>query len=147
METLVRSCSKCGEMKSEDGFFRYKDRPQTECKRCIRKARQNADYHAHRAERIEKARAAYDRNPLKYCSAERKRRYGLTDETFEALKAKTSGACGVCGHVRAQMVIDHCHATNKVRGYLCGNCNRAIGMAKDDPAILRKLADYLECNR
>jgi hypothetical protein len=56
--------------------------------------------------------------------------------------------CEVCGSppVRGHKVLcwDHCHATGEFRGWLCASCNNALGMAKDDPAILRKLADYLE---
>jgi hypothetical protein len=39
---------------------------------------------------------------------------------------------------------DHNHITGKLRGILCHKCNVALGMAKDSPAILRALADYLE---
>jgi hypothetical protein len=34
-----------------------------------------------------------------------------------------------------------------IRGLLCVNCNLALGQLKDDPALLRKAADYLEANR
>lgn len=40
--------------------------------------------------------------------------------------------------------LDHCHRTNRVRGWLCSPCNRALGMIRDDPAVLRAAADYLE---
>jgi hypothetical protein len=52
-------------------------------------------------------------------------------------------ACLVCGDPDPTDV-DHCHATNRVRGILCGLCNRALGQAKDSPARLRALAAYLE---
>ena len=32
----------------------------------------------------------------------------------------------------------------RVRGLLCFACNTAIGQAKDDPALLRRMADYVE---
>lgn len=31
-----------------------------------------------------------------------------------------------------------------LRGLLCGKCNRAAGLAKDSPEVLRGLADYLD---
>lgn len=44
--------------------------------------------------------------------------------------------------------LDHDRVTGAVRGFLCGKCNVAIGMAGDSPSRLRQLADYLEsCNR
>jgi len=39
---------------------------------------------------------------------------------------------------------DHNHATNMFRGWICGHCNTALGMAQDSPTLLRAMADYLE---
>ena len=38
---------------------------------------------------------------------------------------------------------DHNHKTGHIRGELCGPCNRILGHAQDDPAILQGLIDYL----
>jgi hypothetical protein len=40
--------------------------------------------------------------------------------------------------------IDHCHKTRTVRGLLCGKCNVGLGYYDDNPAFLRKAADYIE---
>lgn len=37
-------------------------------------------------------------------------------------------------------------AYNKVRGLLCGNCNRAIGLLKDDIKSLERAIEYLKNN-
>lgn len=42
------------------------------------------------------------------------------------------------------LAIDHCHETGQVRKLLCNNCNRAIGLLKDDAGLLRRAADYLD---
>jgi hypothetical protein len=42
------------------------------------------------------------------------------------------------------LALDHDHATRQVRGMLCRPCNTALGCVQDDPALLRKLAEYLE---
>lgn len=43
-----------------------------------------------------------------------------------------------------KLALDHDHVTMQFRGVLCRACNTALGCANDDPALLRKLADYLE---
>ena len=40
--------------------------------------------------------------------------------------------------------IDHCHTTGEVRALLCSTCNSMLGFAKDNPALLRAGALYLE---
>lgn len=53
--------------------------------------------------------------------------------------------CEVCGgRGKASVSLDHDHLTGMFRGWLCGNCNRALGLVDDNPATLRALADYLE---
>lgn len=39
--------------------------------------------------------------------------------------------------------VDHDHATGAIRGVLCGDCNRALGHANDDPVVLIGLAEYV----
>lgn len=49
-------------------------------------------------------------------------------------------------NIDASAHVDHCHATRLVRGILCGGCNAGAGQARDDPGILRGLAEYLEAH-
>jgi hypothetical protein len=39
--------------------------------------------------------------------------------------------------------IDHDHKTGKIRGLLCSNCNRALGLFKDDQSIIKNAYKYL----
>lgn len=67
--------------------------------------------------------------------------------TVRARKNRALGrpkVCEVCQQPHKRICFDHCHKTGKFRGWLCGNCNSALGMARDNPDTLRKLADYLE---
>ncbi|MGE0844214.1 MAG: endonuclease VII domain-containing protein [Candidatus Nanopelagicales bacterium] len=76
------------------------------------------------------------------------RRYGLTPETYEELRAAQEDRCAICrtdtpGGRGELWHVDHDHATGAVRGLLCHMCNVGIGNLRDDPAILRRAADYL----
>ena len=42
------------------------------------------------------------------------------------------------------LVVDHCHVTGVVRGLLCHNCNRALGLFKDNIESLNTAILYLE---
>jgi hypothetical protein len=76
-------------------------------------------------------------------------RYGLTLAQVQELFTSQGSRCGACGSTdpgrkTLHWPIDHCHETGKIRGALCNRCNLTLGMVKDNPAILRLLADYLE---
>jgi hypothetical protein len=45
---------------------------------------------------------------------------------------------------KSTAVLDHCHKTGQVRGLLCNNCNRGIGLLKDSPEICINAANYLK---
>lgn len=61
-----------------------------------------------------------------------------------------ASTCELCGGTTVRSghslptVWDHDHATGAFRGWLCDRCNRALGQVKDDPALLRAMADYIE---
>jgi endogenous inhibitor of DNA gyrase (YacG/DUF329 family) len=74
------------------------------------------------------------------------RKYGLTVEQVERMHL---AGCTICGttdwrgkHERGH--VDHDHETGVVRGLLCSRCNVGIGMFGDDPARMRRAADYIE---
>lgn len=72
--------------------------------------------------------------------------YGLSKQAYEQMLSDQNGLCAVC---RADLHdttphVDHCHASNKVRGLLCGPCNQAIGLLREDPKLFNAAVRYLE---
>lgn len=74
--------------------------------------------------------------------------YGIDLDDYNELFYKQNGKCAGCSRhqdsLKQTLSVDHCHRTERVRGLLCHSCNMALGMAKDNPKTLRKLAEYLE---
>ncbi len=74
-------------------------------------------------------------------------KYGITLDDYNEMFIKQDGKCAVCGNhqseIKTALAVDHCHSTGKVRGLLCGNCNRGIGMLKNDIENLRCAILYL----
>lgn len=75
-----------------------------------------------------------------------KKLYGITREEYAVMLASQGGQCAICRKTNGahRLAVDHCHATGRVRGLLCHGCNHVLGKMKDDPALLRAAAAYLE---
>lgn len=52
--------------------------------------------------------------------------------------------CELCYTVANRIHFDHDHNTGLFRGWICLQCNVALGLVKDNPKLLRRMADYLE---
>ena len=50
---------------------------------------------------------------------------------------------GEGGRKNGSWCLDHDHKTGKFRGWICHNCNRALGAFKDDPELLIEALLYL----
>ncbi|MBC7593304.1 MAG: hypothetical protein H7288_05100, partial [Kineosporiaceae bacterium] len=71
--------------------------------------------------------------------------YGLTWEDEIRVVAEQGGGCGVCGDLPDRAYdIDHDHVTGAFRGFLCGRCNKGLGLLGDSIEGLRKALLYLE---
>jgi len=74
------------------------------------------------------------------------RTYGITEQDYDNLLAAHEGGCWVCGKPpkKRRLHVEHDHKTGAVRGLACWRCNALIERGRDDPAILRAAAEYLE---
>jgi hypothetical protein len=129
-------CSRCKESKPTSDFYKRNDRKRgfyNKCKTC-----HDAVVTANRTKSPEAYR--HFRN-VRFI-----RDYGLSLDQIDALKKIQNNCCDICG-VSFDMVtphVDHTHDNqDKVRGLLCGSCNRGIGLLKDSPDVLLKAAKYL----
>ena len=74
-------------------------------------------------------------------------KYGITMKEYDRLFFLQKGRCAICPTTLERdrdTHVDHDHNTGKVRGLLCGPCNRAIGLLQDDPQRCKNAATYLE---
>jgi hypothetical protein len=55
--------------------------------------------------------------------------------------------CECCGKTGITLVLDHCSVTNIFRGWICGNCNKGLGMLGDTMDGLLKAVKYLGANK
>ncbi len=78
------------------------------------------------------------------------KKYGMSLEDYNTLLEKQHGVCAICGaapldgELRGELKVDHNHSTGEVRGLLCDNCNKALGLFKDNPKAMRRAAAYVE---
>lgn len=89
-------------------------------------------------------RERYLGNPLRFISAVRKRKYGMTQEEFEARIETQKNACAICGKQMAVPHVDHNHRTGQNRELLCKNCNTALGLFYEDVNILNGAIRYIQ---
>ena len=101
-------------------------------------------------ERKNAQRRAYRKTTAGRAAAKDERlrhRYGLTAAGFVNRLAEQGGVCAICACPPPEgdvLCVDHDHENGAVRALLCRTCNIGIGHLNDDPALVRKAAEYLE---
>jgi hypothetical protein len=50
----------------------------------------------------------------------------------------------ICGEPnKRKLALDHCHATGKLRGFICHQCNTAIGMLGECQTTISLVSEYI----
>jgi hypothetical protein len=108
--------------------------------------------------KIEKLSAAFDKqrdkkdglcSQCKRCSSARHRKdtFGVSEEWTGFVLGTQGGGCAICGIALAlqdrKLHVDHDHVTGKLRGLLCGKCNRGIGLFRDNVSFIDRAKVYL----
>jgi hypothetical protein len=78
--------------------------------------------------------------------------YNIGFDEIQSMLIKQDYLCAICREegfkmndkVYNNLNVDHCHSTGQVRGLLCHNCNRALGLLKDNIERLKSAITYLE---
>jgi hypothetical protein len=73
------------------------------------------------------------------------RKYGLTEDDYEWKLKEQDYKCAICRKSSSKLlVVDHDHASGRVRGLLCNHCNVRLGQCNDSPRMLAAMLVYLE---
>lgn len=81
-----------------------------------------------------------------------KRLYGVDLDHVLKMYEEQEGKCKICKtegfklspNADNNLVVDHCHINGGVRGMLCHNCNRALGLLKDNKEYLKRCIEYIK---
>lgn len=148
-------CNGCKQTLPIDSFGKSKKYGwSSRCTPCLRKESreryyiysQNPEY---RKKRAMQTREYRERNPRSYLTRKKewlKSLYGMTLEDYDNMLNEQNGVCAICFQPcksKKGLAVDHNHETGKVRGLLCANCNGAIGMLQEDPAIIDRAKEYI----
>ena len=165
----MKTCTKCQktkELKLFNKSKRSKGGLSPTCSEC------DLSYHRlyrqKNSKELAKKKHAYYLKNYKYTRTEEREkalkwRYGLADGEYSKMFNEQNGVCSICGEkethtikgVLCNLCVDHKHDSkktgtkyghdrNKVRGLLCGNCNRALGLFKDNIDVLASAISYLK---
>ena len=78
------------------------------------------------------------------------RDFRITHADYEEMLEKQDYRCAICksnntkSNRTKRFAVDHDHETGQVRGLLCNNCNRGIGLLEDSITYLENATNYLK---
>lgn len=140
----MKQCTVCKQEKPLTEFYSYKaskDGKAYRCKSCDNDARKKW-----KNNNPEKAQLSQRVRNLKH-------KYGVDLDWYNQKLKEQNYCCAICkikenkvlrgANVELSFAVDHCHTTGKVRGLLCNQCNRALGMFKDNIGLIEKAIQYL----
>lgn len=139
VSVVNKCCSRCKKTKLSSDFYlrrsgRQSGRLMSQCIDCLRIIQKDRGY----------------TRQMKSVVLERK--YGVTIEQFDSMMWSQDGKCAICERQLTEdtgkgktttACVDHCHETGEIRGLLCGNCNRALGLFQDNIDIMKKAQKHI----
>lgn len=143
----ILDCSTCGSSKPSSEFYRHNKHKRGyrySCKECTKKyaIEWNRDNPPKRLETNRKWAIA-NRKALK--ASHLRCTYGITQEEYDAMVISQGGLCAICRRKPKgrSLDVDHSHRTGRVRALLCGPCNTAIGLLRENPDTMLEAVRYV----
>jgi len=130
----MKKCILCEKEKQDNEFNkdkRYKDGLFCYCKSC-----QTAKKREHRNQKYEQ-----------YITTDLMRSYGISYEDKLIMIKQQNFKCPICKSEISydnKAAVDHCHKSGKIRGILCGSCNRGVGLLQDSVEVFEAAIQYLK---
>lgn len=109
------------------------------CKNCHNDYSREIWYKKNSQRQIEASKRYKTKNYLKILSFKYKIPIDLIEEKIRFSNKK----CEICFR-ECKLVLDHCHKTGKIRGFICQSCNNIIGRAGDNLEGIMRFVEYLK---
>lgn len=169
----MKSCSKCNTVKNLCEFGadpRHGDGLQSHCRECQRESSDRwRSLNLERVRQYDRIRRKTPENLIEKSEYDKKYRktpkarltvrakllkrywpkctHEQAEQEYNKLFFKQSGCCAICNKhqsvFKKTLCIDHDHKTGKVRGLLCDNCNRGVGLLGDNKDTIASALIYL----
>ena len=151
-----KQCPCCNAVKAVDLFYRKITKTargwawDSKCIDCCREECRNYGKNA------KDLRNAYLRNwrkknPVAAVATDKrrhlKRKYGLSPDQVEEMRASQDGACAICQRKTTRLLVDHCHTKGHVRALLCQTCNTFLGWYEKKAETILRFERYLAATR
>jgi len=160
---VVKRCSKCGESKPLEEFYKAstsKDGRRGDCKTCFSKRSaewyvKNRDHvidrvkrwQAENPDRVLATRQRRVRDPARERDQHLRRTFGISLEEYDGSLSSQDGRCAVCCEPPANgasLHVDHDHESGAIRGLLCFRCNGGLGQFFENHDRLLRAAEYVD---
>lgn len=161
MEQKIKTCKKCNKTSLEVEFWKSCN---TSCLTCKAKQNQkyrdnneyNKRYYAKNREAQKERRKDYyhkhkyyKENQHKWRDNQLKVKYGITLQDYYDMLGHQNHICKICPTPHSEdkkkgLHVDHCHASGRIRGLLCGQCNTALGGFKDSVELMERAIEYIK---
>ncbi len=137
----MKKCGRCKKIKNKTLFYKKRESPDGRssiCKDCHRLYSREVWYPANKEKQKKSSLSWRNRNRDKYLASQ----YQTTEAIVSEKRKESDGRCMICG-VLSDLVLDHCHQTKKIRGFLCKKCNSGLGFFSDNIDKLKNAIKYL----